>query len=220
VDLAVAEAVALRYRLDLLNAADLVDDAYRGAKVSKNAILPDLSFTGSATVESDPERLNSASFNTERTTWRGLLQLQMNDRKAERNAYRASIIAVRRAEREFEQAADTVRAEVRRAVRRLAQQEKLITIQALNVEENEFRLAAARAQFDLGRSTNQDVVDAENDLLNARNEYASAVAQYRNAILASNGPRALESTRSAVVSAARDSAGALSLEEAQLLTPD
>ena len=53
----------------------------------------------------------------------------------------------------------------------------------MNVEENEFRLAAARAQFDLGRSTNQDVVDAEDDLLNARNAYVRAVAAYRVAIL-------------------------------------
>ena len=42
---------------------------------------------------------------------------------------------------------------------------------------------SARAQFDLQRATNQDVVDAEDDLLAARNQYAAAVAAYRVAIL-------------------------------------
>lgn len=183
VDLLTAEAVGLRYRLDLLNTADAVDDAYRGVSVAKNRLLPDLNLSGSATIDSDPVRLNSASFNDERTTWRGLIELRLDDRKAERNAYRAAIIEARRAERDYDEAADTVRAEIRRAVRRIAQQEKLITIQALNVEENEFRLAAAQAQFRLGRITNQDVVDAENDLLDARNDYAAAISAYRNAIL-------------------------------------
>ena len=49
-------------------------------------------------------------------------------------------------------------------------------IQSLNVEENEMRLEAATAQFDLGRITNRDVVEAEDDLLSARNQLAAALA--------------------------------------------
>jgi outer membrane protein TolC len=170
-----AVQVALQYRLDLRNTADAVDDAYRGVKIAKNAILPDLNVSGSATLDSDPEHLNSTSFNTERTTYRAEIALQMTDRKAERNAYRASLIEARQSERDFDEAQDTVRADVRRAIRRLAQQENLMKIQALQVEENEFRRAAAKAKFDLGESTNQDVVDAENELLTARNDLAAAV---------------------------------------------
>jgi len=109
--------------------------------------------------------------------------LRMDDRKAARNAYRASLIAMRKAERDFERSVDTVRADVRSAVRRVAQQEKLRAIQFLNVEENQLRLDAARAQYELGRLGNRDVVEAENDLLNARNSLARAVSAYRNAIL-------------------------------------
>jgi len=94
-----------------------------------------------------------------------------------------SLIAMRRAERDYETSVDTVRADVRRAVRRLDQQQKLRTIQVLNVEENQVRLDAARAQYDLGIKDNRDVVDAENSLLDARNSLARAVAAYRNAIL-------------------------------------
>jgi outer membrane protein TolC len=183
VDVVTAVDVAVRLRLDLLNTADQIDDARRGVLVAKNRILPDLNATGSATLDTDPERLNSTSYNTERTTWRGGVELRMDDRKAARNAYRASLIAMRKAERDFERSVDTVRADVRSAVRRVAQQEKLRAIQFLNVEENQLRLDAARAQYELGRLGNRDVVEAENDLLNARNSLARAVSAYRNAIL-------------------------------------
>lgn len=109
--------------------------------------------------------------------------MKLDDRKKERNAYRASLIGMRKAERDFERSVDIVRADVRRAVRQIKQQENLRAIQELNVEENQLRLDAARAQYNLGKMTNRDVVEAETALLNARNSLARAVSAYRNAIL-------------------------------------
>jgi len=183
VDEAMATEVALRQRLDLLNSADSVDDAARGVVIAENDLLPDLDLLGSATANSNPDHRSATTIGTERTSWSAGIQLRMDDRKTERNAYRNSLITLRRAERNHDEFRDNVRADVRRALRRIAQQENLLHIQVLNVEENESRLAAAQAQFDLGRSTNQDVVDAENDLLTARNDYAEAIANYRVAIL-------------------------------------
>ena len=183
IDEAAAAEIAITYRLDLLNSADQVDDVRRGVLIAKNRILPDLDLTGSWTLDSDSNQLRALNFREERRTWQGGVQLRIDDRKTERNAYRAALVGRRRAVRDHEEFEDTVRADVRRALRRLAEQENLRTIQALNVSENEFRVEAARAQFDLQRATNQDVVDAEDDLLVARNRYASAVAAYRVAIL-------------------------------------
>jgi outer membrane protein TolC len=178
-----AVEVALRYRLDLLNSADRVDDFRRGVTVAENRILPDLELIGSATAESHPNQLRPSNFRQERTNWEGGIQFRIDDRKTEHNAYRSALVLLRRAQRDHEQSVDTVRADVRRALRRIAQQENLRTIQMLNVQENELRADAARAQYELGMSTNQDVVDAENDLLGARNDYAAAVAAYRVAVL-------------------------------------
>jgi len=183
VEVSTAIEVAERLRLDLLNSLDRVDDSRRQALVAQNRILPDLDARGSVTLDTDPSHLNSTGYNTERTTWRGGVELRMDDRKRERNAYRQSLIAVRKSERDYDRAGDEVRAGVRRAVRRIEQQASLRLIQKLNVEENELRLEASRAQFNLGRTTNQDVVDAEDDLLTARNDYAAAVAAYRIAVL-------------------------------------
>ncbi|UCC28794.1 MAG: TolC family protein [Phycisphaerales bacterium] len=183
IDRETAVQVAVQYRLDLLNSADRVDDTRRGVVIAKNRILPDLDLTGSATVDSDPSQLRPLTYRRERTTWQGGIQLRVDDRKAERNAYRSALVSLRRAERNHELSVDTVRTDVREALRQIAQQEDLRKIQELNVQENEFFAEAARAQFRLGKSTNRDVVDAENDLLSARNQFAAAVAAYRVAIL-------------------------------------
>jgi outer membrane protein TolC len=161
----VAIAAALKYRLDLLNVADAVDDSQRGVRVAKNRILPDLDVTASYTFGSDPDHLSATRFEDDRSAWRGAAELRIDDRKRERNAYRASLIGYRR------------------ALRRVEQQRAILNIQALNVEENKLRLDAAKAQYDLGKIENRDVVEADTDLLTARNLYAVAVAGYRNALL-------------------------------------
>ncbi|MHC5110699.1 MAG: TolC family protein [Planctomycetota bacterium] len=179
-----AIAVALQYRLDLLTSADFIDDALRGVNIAQNQLLPDLDFAGSVSMVTDPNRKNVLSYNTERTTWRAGLTLQMDDRVPERAEYRRSVVDVRRAERSYEQDRDTVRANVRTALRQIARSIEVREIQVLNVRENELRRDAAQAQFDLGQASNQDVIDAENELLEAQNSLADAIADYRTAILA------------------------------------
>ncbi|MFQ5414571.1 MAG: TolC family protein [Phycisphaerae bacterium] len=183
VDEETAIATALRYRLDLRNSADRLDDGRRGVMIAKNRILPDLGFTGSMTVDGDRTQNVSFTFGDEDTTWRAGLRLDVDDRKTERNAYRASLVLLRRAERDHERFADAVRADVRRARRQLVRQRMVRDIEAFNVEENVFREAAATAQVQAGLADNQDLVDARNDLLDARNNLAGATADYRNAIL-------------------------------------
>ncbi len=183
VDEPTATQAALQYRLDLLNTADSVDDAQRGVRVAKNQILPDLTLNGSVAFDTDPDHLSSTDYDEDRATWRGSAELRLDDRKRERNAYRASLIGFRRAQREHDRFTDTVKLEVRRTLRRVDQQRDLLEIQAMNVEENRLRLDAAKAQYDLGKIGNRDVVEADQDLLVARNLYAVAVSGYRNALL-------------------------------------
>ncbi len=109
--------------------------------------------------------------------------MRIDDRRAEISDYRAALVDERRAERSHEQFRDQVRADVRRAVRRIAQAASVRSIEEMNVEENAVRLEAAKVQFELGRQTNRDVVETEEDLLRARNNYAAAVAAYRISIL-------------------------------------
>ena len=81
VDEAAAAAIAVTYRLDLLNSADQVDDVRRGVSIAKNRILPDLDLTGSWTLDSDSDQLRALNFREERRTWQGSVQLRIDDRK-------------------------------------------------------------------------------------------------------------------------------------------
>lgn len=184
VSLEEATETALQYRLDLLNDLDTVGDFRRALEVAKNRMLPDLNFSGSVTTVTDPTHLNSLDFNTERTTWRGLIGLELPlQRKEERNQLRSALINLRRAERLHVEAVDEVRVEVRDALRTISLAQVSQQIQGVNVQVNIDRRDNARVKFELGEQSNQDLVDAENDLRNARNRHASAVATLRAAIL-------------------------------------
>jgi outer membrane protein TolC len=182
---AVAVATALQYRLDLLNTLDAIDDARRQVLIAKNNLLPEFDLDGSVALDTDPNHLSGAEYNTERSTWRGMATLEIPlDRKEERNDYRSSIIEVRRAERQYDEAADRVRADVRRAIRRLEQARFNIQIQRENIAISDKQRDLAATQLDLGiLQSNRDRLEAEDDLRQAKDEYAQAVSNYRRSIL-------------------------------------
>ncbi|MCG3137330.1 MAG: hypothetical protein HJJLKODD_01174 [Phycisphaerae bacterium] len=185
VDQPLAIDTALKQRLDLLNTLDAVDDARRQVEIARNNLLPDLNLTGSVSYDTPDDHLSMFGFREHLETWTagGTLELPL-DRKEERNRYRSSIIGYRRAERNYDLAADRVRLEVRRALRRIEQARFSLAIQDENIRSNEIRREAAQVRFELGQLSNRDVVDADNDLRDARDEYARALSEYRQAILA------------------------------------
>lgn len=185
VEMQLAVETALKYRLDLLTAGDVIDDARRAVEVARNNMLPQFDLNASMAMNTDPDRTNSASYNAERTTWRASLDFEIPlERKRERNDYRSSLIGLRRAERDFEEFADTVRLEVRRALRRLDQARSTLVIQKKQIEINIFRAAQAEAKLKVGQlPSNRDVVEAQDDLSDARNRYADAQSQFRRVVL-------------------------------------
>jgi outer membrane protein TolC len=180
-----AIATALRYRLDLLNDVDTVDDARRQVVIARNNLLPDFNLRGSVTLDTDPNRKNSVSYNTERTTWRGEAALEIPlQRLPERNEYRSAWIDLRRAERNYDLSKDQVRQDVRNALRDLEQARFSMEIQRRNIDINAFRRELARSLLEKGQSTStRDIVEAETDFRDARNRFAQAESEYRSAIL-------------------------------------
>jgi outer membrane protein TolC len=176
--------VAMKYRLDLLNNFDRINDAERGINVAENNMLPSLNAKGSVQMDTDPNHLSTLGYNSERTTWRGSVDLELPlDRKAERNALRSSLINKRRAERNYQQAKDLVTLQVRRAMRRVEQERASLQIQIHNRDLAIERRKIAQVFFQKGRVSNREVFDAEDELLDARNRLAQAQAGNRSAIL-------------------------------------
>lgn len=180
-----AIVAALNYRLDLINQLDFVDDARRGVRIARNNFLPAFDFTGSMAMTTDPNRIQSFSYNTERTTWDALLTLELPiDRREERNEFRASLIDLRRAQREYQLGVENVKLDVRAALRNLALARESMEIQRQNMEVNQRRNEMARVLWDNGEiRSSRDLVEAQNALQASTNQFAAATADYRLAIL-------------------------------------
>lgn len=176
-------AVATQYRLDLLTRRDQIDDAKRGVSIARNDLLPNFDWNSSLTFDTDPLHFNSGAFETNRATWRSEVVLSMNDRFAERNRYRSSLIDVRRSERNYIDTLEQVRVDVRRAVNQLRLQDRVLKIQIENVSVAEFRAEFAREQFNNGDLGNRDVVEAEDELIRAQNSLNRAKTSSWSALL-------------------------------------
>jgi len=177
-------AIATKNRLDLLNVQDGIDDAHRGVGVARNNLLPSLDLRGNVTFDTNPSELNQYYYEHERTTWRAFMDLELPlDRMAERNQYRSSLIDLRRAQRQYDLAADQVRFEVRRARRQMDLALKTLSIQRQSMELALRQREAAEFRFETGQLSNREVIDAENNLLRARDRLATADSRFWQAIL-------------------------------------
>jgi outer membrane protein TolC len=170
-------ALALKFRLDLVTAADLVEDAQRSVQVAKNGLLPDLDFNAVGTFrnnDDDPAR----KINNDATTYSASLNLEIPlDRVAERNSYRRSLIQLERSQRAYDLLRDRVAAEARAALRQTRSAEISLELQAKGIELAKLRLENAYELLRLGQGGSRDVVEAQNDLVNAQEAFERAKAE-------------------------------------------
>lgn len=175
-DQAVQEA--LERRLDRLTAKERVEDAARRLNVRENALLPQLDATARFNLPDDNQN-QPLSFDIDRRDWSVGADLDLPlDRKSERNAYRAEVIAGERAARAFEQSTDGIVQEVRAAFQALHEAEASYEIQRMSLEVAERRLESTNMLLEAGRAIVRDVLDADQSLLTARNARTRALIDY------------------------------------------
>ncbi len=176
---------ALARRFDLLTVRDRIDDARRGVAISRNALLPDLNWSGSVAFDTDPNQGRLGGFHADRAFWRTELVLDLPlERYAERNELRRSLIDVRRAQRTAVEQEERIRAEVRGAINqiRLADISLRIQLQQLEVARNQAEYAKYRFE-EFGDIDNRDLLEAEGNLLQAQNNVNGAKTSRWNALL-------------------------------------
>ncbi|MHC5156588.1 MAG: TolC family protein [Planctomycetota bacterium] len=182
-----AIGITLAQRLDLMNAADRVDDARRKVDVAADAIRTELNLIG----YNDSETSNRTVFDTDpgelrKTRDRYEVGLQLDlplDRLAEKTAYRRSLIAFLQQERAFQETFDTLILEVQRACRQVEEARH-----RYDVESESSQLAMQRTKNTLlllqyDRANTRDVLDAQEDFLKARNASTEAAIDYAIACL-------------------------------------
>lgn len=182
-----AIAITLAQRLDLMNAADRVDDARRKVDVAADAIRAELNLIGyNASESSNRTVFDMKPGELRKTRNRYELGLQLDlplDRLAEKTAYGRSLIGFIQQERTFEETFDTLILEVRKAYRQVEESRH-----RYEVESEGCRLADQRTRDTLlllqyGRANTRDVLDAQDDFLKAKNASTTAAVDYAIACL-------------------------------------
>ncbi len=173
-------------RLDLQNQLGAVTDTWRRVTVTANALRADLDVVASANVGTDPDHLNPLNFAAEASTYS--LGLEFDgplNRMAERNVYRASLIAFQRARRDYMALSDQIELEVRRDLRQLNQlrvsfeisRQQLLSA-ARQFESARIVLLGPRDQRSANDTTTLNLLQALSSLLAARNALAANYINY------------------------------------------
>lgn len=162
-------------RLDLQNSQAQVTDAWRKVYVAANALRSELTVVANMSQGTDPLRNNVFDLASDQARYSvGVRFDGPLNRQAERNAYRAALIAYQRARRDYMLLSDQVEQSVRRELRLLDLQKLNFEIARLNLVSASRQLEAARQRILLGRdaggaSTTLDILNALNAQLSARN---------------------------------------------------
>ncbi|NCF94583.1 MAG: TolC family protein [Verrucomicrobiaceae bacterium] len=174
--------IALKHRLPLLNEVDRYEDSKRQVAIAADQLKADLNIFADTTVENDegPTEYEKFNFNNVRANVGVQLNLPL-DRLRERNQYRSTLISFESAIRRLGLNFDEVRNQIDRDIRQLEQlrksyqiQKNAVTLAENSVEGNELRLKAGTITFQSLSDSQDDLIDAQNDVTGALVDYLEA----------------------------------------------
>ena len=180
-DLGVDEAtkIALAARLDYKNAQDELEDSGRKVALAANYLETQLDFTAAGGFVSQPSAGGLVLPDTSRYNYNAGFNLDLPlERTAERNNYRAALIAQQRSARAVEQQRDQIELQVRDSWRTLEQARRAYQISEIGVKLAERRVEEQELLAELGRAKALDQVDAQNSLLNSKDQLTQALVAH------------------------------------------
>lgn len=174
---------ALVRRLDLANDKDRVDDARRGVAVAADGLGTELNLVASASVGA-PDEIRFGRIELNEGTYSLGLELDLPlDRKAERNAYRETLILLLQRRRAYEQSIDQVKLDVRQAWRDLREAAQRYKVQQESLKLALRRVASTKLLLEAGRASTRDLLESEAALLSAENRTTEALVDHTTAKL-------------------------------------
>jgi outer membrane protein TolC len=169
--------VAMAARLDYQNVHDQNEDALRRVDLAANGLKPQLDLVASTGINSQRETGTGFPLpDIARYHWDAGFNVDLPlERKAQRNSYRAALIAHEQSRRALEQREDEIKLQVRDSWRSLDQAKRSYEISEIGVKLAERRVEEQNLLAELGRAKAQDQVDAQNDLISSKNQLTQAL---------------------------------------------
>lgn len=161
-------ACARTNRLDLLTERQRVEDSERSLMLAENSLLPDLSLTASFGAAGSADDLGHAAPDE----WNSAVGLSFEiplQRKAQRNSYRQSQIALEQARRGLQLREDALDLDIRDAVRRLHSLEERIVLQEEQIAQERRAVTVMEIRYESGDVDNRDLLEARQASIDARN---------------------------------------------------
>ncbi len=174
---------ALLRRLDLANNAEAVIDAQRKVFVAADSLRAELNLVRGANTIS-ARRADRRTLGWLREEYDVGFELDLPlDRVPEQHVYRKALITLNQRQREYDQAADMVRLQVRQAYRDLSEAAERYKVQSdsLTLAEKRFNKTYLLLQY--GRASSRRVLSAQNNLFDAQNAATQALVDYTIATL-------------------------------------
>lgn len=173
---------ALYRRLDLTNSADAVIDAQRKVYVAADSLGAELNLQLNANVPLHD--LRSDNKNELGDFFMAALEMDLPlDRVAEQNIYRKALITLSQQQREYEQAADVVKLEVRQSYRDLTEAAQRYQVQLVSLKLAKKRFENTLLLLRYGRASSRRALNAQDDLFDAQNAATEALVNYAIATL-------------------------------------
>jgi outer membrane protein TolC len=185
-----AEALGLAFanRQDLKVVLGRIYDAQRQVVVKADALRAGLTLNASASLGEartlDSATMPDARFDPAAGLYSASLILDLPfERTAERNAYREAYLDLEEAVRDLQQLEDTIKSDVRTALRQLLESRESAGIQIEAVRLAADRVKSTNLFLEAGRAQVRDVLEAQESLLDAQNALTEALVSYRVAEL-------------------------------------
>lgn len=175
--------MALEWRLDLANVRDSLDDSERKLILSADGLGPQLNLSASSATDSTAAgQVTRLRFHEGAYAFGVDGDLPFN-RRAQRNAYRQSLIDVQRQQRDYDNEVDGIKLQVREAYRELVQTAESYRIQKIGLELAQKRVEVEKLSLQYGRGTVRLLLDSEDALVQAQDDVLNALVSHMTAKL-------------------------------------
>jgi outer membrane protein len=180
VDIGIVQAVetALRYRVELKQVDDDMEEARRASRISKNDLSPQLDLVANYTRLGNDDAFAGAPRLSEEFWSINLVSTTDWSRTAAKATYRQSLLAVKQVELNRSTRIDGIKREVRQFYDALQKARERMQIRKDQIDQARGKLALAKIKFSHGMANNFDLIEAETELQEARSNLLAAQIEY------------------------------------------